>query len=86
MGITVSFAGKPNIKASSIAPSSPIILPMGSSAAAQMLKMLAPFTFIFAASQIISPAGAATAAARPKTNSVRSKTERTITLPICGRL
>ena len=30
------------------------------------------------------PAGAATAAARPSTNSVRSKTERTSTCPTCG--
>ena len=32
------------------------------------------------------PAGAATVTARPRTNSVLSKTERTITLAICGRL
>ena len=40
---------------------------------------------MFAVIHIISPAGAATAAARPSTNSVRSKIERTMTLPICGR-
>ena len=40
---------------------------------------------MFALIHIISPAGAATAAARPSTKSVRSNTERTITLPICGR-
>ena len=33
---------------------------------------------------MIIPAGAATAAARPSTNSVRSSTERTITCPTCG--
>ena len=31
------------------------------------------------------PAGAATAAARPSTNRVRSSTERRITCPTCGR-
>ena len=38
----------------------------------------------FAISQITRPAGAATAAALPRTNSVLSRTERTITFPICG--
>ena len=37
-----------------------------------------------AISQITRPAGAATAAALPSTNSVLSRTERTITFPICG--
>ena len=40
---------------------------------------------MLAINQINIPAGAATAMARPKTNIVRSKTERTSTLPICGR-
>lgn len=35
-------------------------------------------------SQMIIPAGAATAIALPKTNKVLSKIERTITFPICG--
>ena len=48
--------------------------------------MLISPTVIFAISQIIIPAGAATATARPNTNKVRSKIERTITLPICGFL
>ena len=38
----------------------------------------------FASVHRIIPAGAATAAARPSTNSVRSSTERTITCPTCG--
>ena len=86
IGITVSFAGKPRIKAIRITPSSPINLPIGSSAAEQTESMLSPPIYTFAASHIISPAGAATAAALPKTNSVRSKIDRTITLPICGLL
>ena len=39
-------------------------------------------TVMFAISQMTSPAGAATAAALPRTKSVLSKIERTITLPI----
>ncbi len=39
---------------------------------------------MFAIIQITSPAGAATLTALPKTNRVRSRIERTITLPICG--
>ena len=37
---------------------------------------------ILANSQMIMPAGAATTAARPNTNNVRSKIERIITFPI----
>ena len=51
----------------------------------RMNSRLSPSIVKFASSQIKSPAGAATAAARPNTNRVLSKTERTITLPICGR-
>ena len=39
---------------------------------------------MFAVSHISRPAGAATAAARPRTKRVRSKIERIMTLPICG--
>ena len=46
--------------------------------------MLTPPAVIFAISQMTSPAGAATAAALPRTKSVRSNTDRTSTFPICG--
>lgn len=85
MGTTISFAGKPRIKASRITPSKPISCAKGSRNAAQCASRLASPTNTFAITQIIRPAGAATAAALPRTNSVRSKMERTITLPICGR-
>ena len=48
--------------------------------------MLISFIFMFAVSHIISPAGAATAIALPKTKIVLSSTERTKILPICGFL
>ena len=63
----------------------PSSLPNGSRKAAQCESRLASATVTFAMSHIIRPAGAATAAALPRTNRVRSNTERTITLPICGR-
>lgn len=86
IGITISFAGKPRIKAINITPSSPIIFANGSKNVETYVKMLASPTVIFAINHIIKPAGAATAAALPKTNSVRSKIERTITFPTCGFL
>jgi len=41
---------------------------------------------ILAKTQITKPAGAATTTALPKTNKVRSRTDLTITFPICGFL
>ncbi len=84
IGTTISLAGKPRIKAKSIMPSSPKSLAKGSRKSEQYENTLIPSIYMFAVSQIKSPAGAATAAARPSTNRVRSKIERTMTLPICG--
>ena len=84
MGITISFAGSPKIKAARTAPSSPSSVPAGSKKDTICCRTLTEPIFTFASSQIKRPAGAATAAARARTNSVRSKTERTITLPTCG--
>lgn len=86
MGITVSFAGNPSINAIKITPSSPIKRAGASSAVQQMLSRDAPPILTFAKIHIISPAGAATAAALPSTKSVLSKTELTIIRPIAGRL
>lgn len=86
MGITVSFAGNPKMNAIKIMPSSPISLPSGSKKFAHILSTLSPPTVIFAARNIISPAGAATIAALPRTKRVLSNTERTITCEICGFL
>ena len=85
IGITISFAGKPSINAISITPSRPMSLAAGSRKSDAISKRLSPPTVILAASHMIAPAGAATAAARPSTNSVRSNTDLIITLPICGR-
>lgn len=84
IGITISFAGNPSINAIKITPSSPIRRANGSRKSEHILRILASPTVIFAARYIIIPAGAATAAARPRTKSVLSNTDRTITLPICG--
>ena len=82
MGSTISLAGNPRMKAMRITPSSPISRAKGSRKPAQCESRLAPEMVRFAISQITSPAGAAMAAARPSTKSVRSSTERTMTLPI----
>ena len=84
MGTTISFAGKPNIKARRITPSSPMNFANGSRNAAQRLSRLSPPAWIFAIHQIIIPAGAATQTALPRTKTVLSKTERTITCPKRG--
>ena len=84
IGMTISFAGKPSINARSITPSSPISLANGSRKPLEILRSVAPFTDIFAKSQIISPAGAATATALDKTKIVLSKTERISSCVICG--
>lgn len=83
-GIIISLAGKPKIKAMRITPSKPIHLAKGSNNPAQHDSTLTSPIIIFAASQMISPAGAATAAALASTNNVLSKMERTIILPTCG--
>ncbi len=84
-GTTISFAGKPNIKANKIAPSRPIALPNGSRMFVACDRSDMSPTCTFAKSQITSPAGAATAAARFKICSVLSKIDRTIIAPTSGR-
>lgn len=83
-GITISFAGKPNINASSIVPSRPIILANGSKAPEHNERSVSPPNDTFANTQITSPAGAAMLIALPRTNSVRSRIDRTITPPMFG--
>ncbi len=82
--ITQALAGKPRINASSMTPSIPITRAKGSKNPEQCARSVASPTEMFAISQIIRPAGAATAMARPSTNKVSSKMERTMTFPICG--
>lgn len=84
IGITISFAGKPKMKAIKITPSSPKRWAKGSKNVAQWRKSEISFIKTFAISQITSPAGAATATERPSTNKVLSKTERIITFANCG--
>ena len=85
IGTTISLAGRPRINASKITPSIPSIWAKGSKKCAQCANSVMSPALRLANSQINNPAGAATAAARPRTNMVRSKIERTITFPICGR-
>lgn len=82
--ITQAFAGNPRIKASSMTPSIPMTWANGSRNPEQCARSVASPTEILAISQMMSPAGAATTIARPRTNRVLSKIERTITFPICG--
>ena len=84
MGMTISFAGKPRIKARSRTPSKPMSRAKGSRNSEQMVSREDPSMERFAMHQISSPAGAATETARPKTNRVRSSRERRITFPTCG--
>ena len=86
IGITISFAGNPNIKAINIIPSSPMRRAKGSRKFAQYFNKVTSPTVTFANIQITNPAGAATAAARPKTKSVLSQMERTMIRPTCGFL
>ena len=84
IGTTISFAGNPRIKASSMTPSIPMTWANGSRNPEQCARSVASPTEILAISQMMSPAGAATTIARPRTNRVLAKIERTITFPICG--
>lgn len=86
IGMTISLAGNPSINASKITPSSPKSLANGSRNPEQCAKRVTSPTEMFAIAHMTSPAGAATMTALPNTNRVRSKIERTMTLPICGRL
>lgn len=84
MGITISFAGNPKMNAIIITPSRPIREPIGLRNAEQYPNNEVPFTEMFAISQIISPDGAATIAALPRTNRVLSRMERIRTFIISG--
>lgn len=86
IGITISFAGSPKINASRITPSSPKRVANGSKKAEICASRLKSPILTFANSQIIIPAGTATVTARPSTNAVRSKSERTSIFKICGFL
>ena len=66
-------------------PSIPKSLPNGSRKSAHLESSVTSPTDMFARSHSISPAGAATVTALPRTNTVLSRSERTSTLPICGR-
>ena len=84
IGITISFAGNPRMKARRIFPSMPRNFPTGSRISESRERIVESPKEVFARIHIISPAGTATAQALPSTNIVRSNMERTITLPICG--
>lgn len=84
IGMTISLAGNPKIKAINITPSKPNKDAKGFKKSAHIFKILTFPIWIFAIHQIIRPAGAATKMALPKTNKVLSKMERTITFPIWG--
>ncbi len=86
IGRTISFAGKPNMNAISITPSSPITLASGSKKLVQYSIIVLSPTLTFANSHISSPVGKATITALPKTNSVLSKIDLTIMLPMLGAL
>lgn len=86
IGITISFAGNPRTKATSITPSSPIILANGSKKLVRCSKIVSAPILVFAKNQIIIPAGKATHIALPRTNKVLSKIDLTITLPHFGTL
>lgn len=81
-GRMVSFAGKPRRNAARMIPSRPIIRPRGSKNPEISLSSDSPSIEILASSHSIMPVGAATHTALPRTNNVRSKTERMITLRI----
>jgi len=74
------------MKAVNIYPSSPISLAKGSKKFAIYVRRVLLAKLILAKSHITAPAGAATDKALPKTKSVLSNMERTITLVICGFL
>lgn len=84
IGMTISLAGNPKIKAIKITPSKPIALANGSKALEQMCKILLSPIFILAINQIIKPAGAEIHIALFRTNKVRSNIDLIITFPICG--
>ena len=82
IGSTISLAGKPRMKAIRITPSRPMSLANGSRKLVQCASTEQSPTVMFAISQMMMPAGAATEIALPKTNNVLSNIERMITFPI----
>ena len=86
IGITISLAGNPNIKASNIIPSSPIMDANGFNKLAECLSKVILFILILAMIQIIAPAGRATSTALPRINKVLSNMDLIITFIICGFL
>ena len=74
------------MKAININPSNPIKFAKGCKNAALWFNMLLPPIFILARNQIIIPAGAAIAMARPSTNIVLSIIDVYSILPSCGFL
>lgn len=80
------MAGKPRINAIKIYPSRPNDFAKGSIKLAAEDKMLISPINIFAIIHIINPAGIATNTARPKTNNVLSRMDRTMIFPTCGFL
>lgn len=86
IGITISFAGNPSIKASNITPSNPNNFANGSRVEDNCFKRDISFMYMFESNHMIIPMGAATIIALPKTFNVLSKIDLTITFPICGFL
>lgn len=84
MGITISFAGIPRIKASKMVPSRPKSRAKGSKHADIRVRSVWPPAMVFAISQISSPAGMAAVTALVSTSSVRWTTECSSTEQICG--
>lgn len=84
MGRTISLAGRPIINAPSITPSSPIRRPTGSRKSVKYDRSVTPPISVLARSHITVPTGRATEAARPNTDKVFSRNERTITFIKAG--
>ena len=84
IGTTISFAGNPRINANKMTPSIPRRCANGSRNSEQWASNVISPTVILASNHRMSPAGAATLAARPSTNNVLSNKDRMITFPTCG--
>ena len=86
IGITISLAGNPRMKAINITPSKPIVLANGSKAFVHIFKSVLLPTVILAISHIIRPAGADIRMALFKTKIVLSNIDLIITFVIWGFL
>ena len=80
IGRAISFAGRERTNPERIFPSRPKILAKGSRKSAQILRIEASPTYMFAESHKISPHGIAVTTALASTKRVLSNTERVITL------